>query len=202
MFHSRVHRNLWLALAAVAALTVSGCSKKATDEAGNTAQQPDTTKPAAKARPTAAKHPVPKKAPEPTTMVTVPKGTVISAAVGQTLATDKNKVGDTFAASLIAPVQIDGKTVIPKGAKVTGRIVKIKKNDLKVTLASVMVNGKSYDLETNSLDGSKAKPGDTATTKNVKVTDQAPAGKDVAHLAAKSQLTFKLSKPVDIPVKG
>lgn len=202
MFHSRVHRNLWLALAAAAVLTVSGCSKKATDEASNTAQQPDITKPAAKAKPAAARHPVAKKAPEPTTMVTVPKGTVISAAVGQTLATDKNKVGDTFAASLIAPVQIDGKTVIPKGAKVTGRIVKIKKNDLKVTLASVMVNGRSYDLETNSLYGSKAKPGDTATTKNVKATDQAPASKDVAHLAAKSQLTFKLSKPVDIPVKG
>ena len=101
-------------------------------------------------------------------MVTVPKGTAISATVGQTLATDKNKVGDTFAASLTAPVQIDGKTVIPKGAKVTGRIVKIKKNELKVTLASVTVLGKSYDLETNSLDSSKAQASNTATTKNVK----------------------------------
>jgi hypothetical protein len=120
--------------------------------------------------------------------------------MGQTLATDKNNVGDTFAASLTAPVQVDGKTVIPKGAKVTGRIVKIKKNGLKVTLASVTVQGKSYDLETNSLDGSKAQVNNPATTKNVKATDQAPVKKDVTLLTAKSQLTFKLSKPVAIPV--
>ena len=195
MFHSRVHQNLWLSLAAAAVLTVSGCSKTGTDEANNTATQPDIAKPAPKAKPKAAK-----KAPEPTTMVTVPKGTAISASMGQTLATDKNKVGDTFAAILIEPVQIDGKTVIPKGAKFTGRIVKIKKHDMKVTLASVTIQGKSYDLETNSLDGSKAQPGNTATTKNVKVTDQAPASKDVMLLTAKSHLTFKLSKPVDIPV--
>ncbi len=199
MFNSRVNRSLWLALAAAAVLTVGGCSKKATEEAGNN-NQPDIAKPAAKAKPVAAKPKVAKKAPEPTTMVTVPKGTLISAAVGQTLATDKNKVGDTFVASLPAPVQIDGKTVIPKGAKVTGRIVKIKKNELKVTLASVVVQGKSYDLETNSLDSSKAQASNTATTKNVKATDQAPANKDVTLLTAKSQLTFKLSKPVAIPV--
>jgi len=197
VFNSRVHQNLWLALAAAAVLTVGGCSKKATESASNTVTQPDIAKPAAKAKPA-------KKAPQPTTMVTVPKGTAISATVGQTLATDKNKVGDTFAASLTAPVQIDGKTVIPKGAKVTGRIVKIKKNELKVTLASVTVLGKSYDLETNSLDSSKAQASNTATTKNVKATDQAPANKDVKLLTAKSQLTFKLSKPVAIlvPVKG
>ena len=197
MFHSRVHRNLWLALATVAVLLVAGCSKKATDEASNVPAQPDIAKPAAPAKPKVAK-----KAPEPTTMVTVPKGTAISATVGQTLATDKNKVGDTFAASLATPIEIDGKTVIPKGAKVTGRIVKVKKHELKVTLASVMVHGKSYDLETNSLSGSKAQAGDTATPTNVKATDQAPVNKDVTLLTAKSQLTFKLSKPVIIPVKG
>ncbi len=70
------------------------------------------------------------------------------ATVGQTLATDKNKVGDTFAGTLTAPIQVEGKTVIPKGAKVTGRIVKVRKHELKVTLASVMVHGKSYQLET------------------------------------------------------
>ncbi len=204
MFHSRVQRNLWLALATAAVLTVAGWwgyrtfgSKKATDEASNIANQPDIAKPVAKAKPKVAK-----KAPEPTTMVTVPKGTAISASMGQTLATDKNKVGDTFAASLTEPVQIDGKTVIPKGAKFTGRIVKIKKHDMKVTLASVMVQGKSYDLETNSLDGSKAHASNTPTATNVKSTDQPQANKDVTLLTAKSQLTFKLAKPVTIPVKG
>jgi hypothetical protein len=193
MLHSQVHPNLWLALAAAAVLTVAGCSKKPAQDASNTATQPDIAKPAPRPK-------VAKKAPQPTTMVTVPKGTAISAAMGETLATDKNKAGDTFAAILTTPVEIDGKTVIPKGAKVTGRIVKVKKHEPKVTLASVTVHGRSCDLETNSLDGSKAQVNDTATPTNVKATDQAPANKDVTLLAAKSQLTFKLSKPVAIPV--
>jgi hypothetical protein len=214
MFNSQVHRNLWLALAAAALLTVAGCSKTATDEASNTAPQADTAKPVttakpaaaakpaatakpAAAKPAAAKHAVANKPPEPTTMVTVPKGTAISATVGQTLATDKNKVGDLFAATLTTPVELEGMTVIPKGAKVTGRIVKVKKHELKVTLASVVVHGKSYDLETNSVKGSKSQAKDNAND-----TDKVKANKDVTLLNAKSQLTFKLAKPVTIPVKG
>src|SRR6267378_8495583 len=108
VFNSQVHRNLWLALAAAAVLTAAGCSKSATDEPSNNAKEADTAKPVVAAKPAAVA-----KAAEPTTMVTVPKGTAISAAVGQTLATDKNKVGDTFAASLITPILVEGKTVIP-----------------------------------------------------------------------------------------
>jgi hypothetical protein len=191
MLNSRVHRNLWLVLAASAVLAAAGCSKTGTNEPVKTAKQVHTAKPAVAAKPAADK------APQPTTMVTVPKGTAISATVGQTLATDKNKVGDTFAASLATPIEVEGKTVIPKGAKVTGRVVKVKKNELKVTLASVVIHGKSYDLETNSVAGSKNQAKDKA-----KDTDKAKANKDVTLLNAKSQLTFKLAKPVTIPVKG
>jgi len=130
-------------------------------------------------------------------MITLPKGTAISAAARQTLATDKNKVGDTFAASLTEPIQVDGKTVIPKGTQVTCRIVKVKKNELKVTLASVVIHGKSYQLDTNSITGPKSQP-----KTNAKDTDKVKANKDVTLLAAKSKLTFKLAKPVTIPVKG
>jgi glucose/arabinose dehydrogenase len=197
MFNSQVHRNLWLALAAAAVLT-AGCSKSATEEANNAAKDAGSAKPAASAKPAVAAKPAAvAKAAEPTTMITLPKGTAISAAARQTLATDKNKVGDTFAASLTEPIQVDGKTVIPKGAQVTCRIVKVKKNELKVTLASVVIRGKSYDLETNSVAGSKNQAKD-----NAKDTDKAKANKDVTLLAAKSQLTFKLAKPVTIPVKG
>jgi hypothetical protein len=193
VFNAQFHRNLWLALAAAGFLTVAGCSKTGTNEPVKTAKQAHTAKPAVAAKPAADK------APQPTTMVTVPKGTAISATVGQTLATDKSKVGDTFAASLTTPIEVEGKTVIPKGAKVTGRVVKVKKNELKVTLASVVIHGKSYDLETNSVAGSKNQAKD-----NAKNTDKAKSkpNKDVTLLAAKSQLTFKLAKPVTIPVKG
>jgi hypothetical protein len=87
--------------------------------------------------------------------------------------------------------------VIPKGAKVTGRIVKVRKHELKVTLASVMVHGKSYQLETNSVAGSKDQAKSSA-----KDADKAKANKDVTVLAVHSHVTFKLAKPVAIAVKG
>lgn len=196
MFSSQVHRNLWLALAAAAVLTAAGCSKTTTDEASNTAKEE--AKPVAAAKPAVAAKPAAvAKAAEPTTMITLPKGTAISAAARQTLATDKNKVGDTFAASLTEPIQVDGKTVIPKGAQVTCRIVKVRKHELKVTLASVVIHGKSYQLDSNSIVGPKSQAKDDA-----KNTDKTKANKDVTLLAAKSKLTFKLAKPVTIPVKG
>jgi glucose/arabinose dehydrogenase len=198
MFNSSVNRNLWFALAAAAVLTVAGCSQTATEEASNTAKEAKTAKPAAAAKPAVAAKPAAvAKVAEPAAMVTLPKGTAISAAARQTLATDKNKVGDTFAASLTAPIQIDGKTVIPKGAQVTCRIVKVKKHELKVTLASVIIHGKSYALDSNSIAGPKSEAKNDAKT-----TDKAKANKDVTLLAAKSKLTFKLAKPVTIPVKG
>jgi hypothetical protein len=198
MFNSQVHRKLWLALTAAAVLTAAGCSKSATDEANNTAKVAGSAKHAASAKPAVAAKPAAvAKAEEPTTMITLPKGTAISAAARQTLATDKNKVGDTFAASLTEPIQVDGKTVIPKGAQVTCRIVKVKKHELKVTLASVVIHGKSYQLDSNSIVGPKSQAKD-----NAKDGDKSKTNKDVTLLAAKSKLTFKLAKPVTIPVKG
>src|SRR5213082_1564590 len=135
---SQAHRNLWLVLAGAAVLAVAGCSDKATNETASAPRKPTAAKPAVVA-----------KAPEPATMITLPKGTAISAAARQTLATDKNKVDDTFAASLTEPIQVNGKTVIPKGAQVNCRIVKVNKHELKVTLASVVIHGKPYPLDTN-----------------------------------------------------
>jgi len=193
-----VRRNLWLALAAAAALTAAACSKTATDETNKTAKHAGTAKPAVAAKSAAAAKPAAEaKAAEPAAMITLPKGTAISAAARQTLATDKNKVGDTFAASLTEPIQVDGKTVIPKGAQVTCRIVKVKKHEIKVTLASVEIHGKSYPLDSNSITGPKSQPKTDA-----KDAAKAKANKDVTLLAAKSKLTFKLAKPATIPMKG
>jgi hypothetical protein len=192
MLSSQVSRKLWLTLAGAALLTVVGCSNQATDVATSTAAKAQPAK-AAAAKPAA----VVSKTPAAPATVTVPKGTAINATVGQTLATDKNKVGDTFAGILTSPIQVEGKTVIPKGAKVTGRIVKVRKHELKVTLASVMVHGKSYQLETNSVAGSNDQG-----KNNAKDADKAKANKDVTVLAVHSHVTFKLAKPVAIAVKG
>src|SRR6266849_5771138 len=196
MLNSQGLRKFSLAVAAAAFFTVAGCSNQATDQA--TKQTPASAKRAAAAKAAAAKpaaaKPATKKAEpakvvaaksgtakpvaasskvtQPTTLVTVPKGTAISATVGEALASNKNHAGDTFAAILSSPIKVGGKTVIPKGAHITGRVVTAKKGpaELTVALASVDLNGKSYKLVTDPINRSgksqaKNDAGDTDAAK-------------------------------------
>jgi hypothetical protein len=184
VLRSQFYRKLGLAMAAAGLLVVAGCSNQPTTQAAN---HPAAPKPVA----------APAKVTEPGKQITVPKGTEITATMGQTLISNKTHTGDSFAASLATPVKVGGKTVIPRGAKVTGKVVAVKKHELKVALASVVIHGKSYNLETNSL-----RPSDKVQAKAKSSTAAAKQKKDNSTLSAKSQLTFKLAKPLAFPVKG
>lgn len=203
MFESRVSSRLLLALAAAGLSALAGCSSHPeTTTTNQPAKATPVKKAAAPRRKPKADPPkvvaVSAKATEPTGhVITVPKGTPITAIVDQTLASDKNHKGDAFVASLSSPVKVDGKTVLPKGAHITGKVVTVKKHELKVVLASVVIHGKSYDLQTNSL-----RPSDKAKTASAKSREQATQKIDNSKLAVNSQLTFKLSKSVTVPVKG
>lgn len=67
------------------------------------------------------------------------------------------KPGHHFRATVSKPVVIDGKTVIPKGARAEGVIVEAKeagyfkgRAHLQLALQSVAVNGQSYPVQTFS----------------------------------------------------
>ena len=211
MFQSQFSRKLGFALAVAGLIAFAGCSGQQDEQATNQApkaNQPAKTAPkAAAVKPAVAKGESPKAAPAVSTkaappagpVVTVPKGTQLTAVVDQTLRSTKTHEGDTFAASLAAPVKIDGKTVLPKGAHVTGKVVHVKKDELKVELASVTLHGKSYDLQTNT-----RRPSDKVKIKaSDKNADKSKEKKtDNSTLASKTELMFKLSKPVTVPAKG
>jgi hypothetical protein len=55
----------------------------------------------------------------------VPAGTALMVRLDTTLATFSNRVGDPFRGSITQPIVIDGKTVIPAGAAVEGRVTKV-----------------------------------------------------------------------------
>jgi hypothetical protein len=55
----------------------------------------------------------------------VPAGTALMVKLETTLATFSNKPGDPFQARLSQPVVLDGRTVIPAGAVVEGRVTKV-----------------------------------------------------------------------------
>src|SRR5438309_1209849 len=197
MLNAHAHRKLWLALVASGFLTLAGCSNQgpkpneATDAAkkAEPAKQVEPAKKVESAKQARQAEPAkpltkPKKVTPAAVLVTVPKGTSISATVAQTLASNKNHAGDSFAASLSTPVKVGGKIVIPKGAHVTGRVVAAKKTgpaELSVALASVEIQGKSYALKTDSI---------------------APSGKKDITVPAASRLKFKLAKSVNVPVRG
>src|SRR6267154_2230464 len=139
------------------------------------------------------------KSTEQTTFVTVPKGTAVRATVSQALASNKNHSGDSFAAILSSSIKVDGKTVLPKGAHVAGRVVSVKKSgpaELTVALTSVEVNGKSYKLATDPINRSGKAPAKDATD-----TESAKPEKDIT-VAAQTHLKFTLAKPAKIPVKS
>jgi hypothetical protein len=57
--------------------------------------------------------------------VSIPAGTPLKVKLVTTLSTFSNKSGDPFSGRLIEPVVIGGKTVIPIGATVRGRVTKV-----------------------------------------------------------------------------
>ena len=110
-----------------------------------------------------------------------------------------NGDANSFAAILSSPIKVDGKTVVPKGAHVAGRVVTAKKAgpaELTVALTAVEVNGKSYKLATEPINRTGKTP-----AKDAGDADSAKPQKDIT-VAAQSHLKFKLAKPAKIPVKS
>ena len=55
----------------------------------------------------------------------VPAGTALMVKLETTLATFSNKPGDPFEGQLTQPIVLEGKTIIPAGAKIEGRVIKV-----------------------------------------------------------------------------
>ncbi len=117
------------------------------------------------ARPTAESNPPatlpfasekkPSAAPE---VLSVPTGTLVSVRLQQTVSSSSARPGEEFAAVLDEPLVSEGKTIAPRGATVTGRVVAARQSGrlhnsgyLRLALVSVEVNGKAVPLHTSSV---------------------------------------------------
>lgn len=90
--------------------------------------------------------------------VTVPAGTAIHVRLEHSLATNQTGPGETFAATVVSPVVVNGETVIPEGARAEGVVLDSHasgrlKGHASMTLAlnSVEVHGSSYDVQTTTV---------------------------------------------------
>ena len=90
----------------------------------------------------------------------VPAGTALMVRLETTLATFSNRVGDPFRGSLTQPVVVEGKTVIPAGATVEGRVTKLsepRRISGKPTIgilpeAVILPTGERYYLDATLVD--------------------------------------------------
>lgn len=175
---------------------------------------------------------------ETTKPITIPEGTDLTVILDQTISTAESRSGDSFRATLISPIMIDGKTVIPKDAPVQGHIIEsVSSGRLKgvarldLTLDSVEVNGKSYEIDTRvegrigknhnkrngiligggtglgALIGGIAGGGTGALIggavgAGAGTAGAAYTGKKDIRVPAETTLTFELARPVTIPVKS
>jgi hypothetical protein len=170
--------------------------------------------------------------------VIVPEGTVIPVTLDQALSSENNRTGEDFDASVSSPIVVDGKTVIPKGARVWGRIVESKSSGrlksparLELTLTSIEVGGTRYDVDTSDtrsvgknhnkrnlifigggtgagailggiLGGGKGAAIGAAIGAGGGTAAAAATGKMQIQLPAETRLSFPLSQPLTIQVKG
>jgi predicted small lipoprotein YifL len=90
--------------------------------------------------------------------VTVPEGTVLTVRLNQAVGSKISNSGDPFSASVVEPVQVGDKVVIPKGAEASGIITdavplgRFKGGaKLALTLSSVTINGTKHDIKTTGV---------------------------------------------------
>ncbi|HZI56042.1 MAG TPA: hypothetical protein VFF39_04675 [Verrucomicrobiae bacterium] len=102
--------------------------------------------------------------------ISVPTGTRLTVRTIDSIDSDRNRVGDKFAATLDQPLYVNELLVAPRGANVYGRLEEAKeaghlagKAQLRLSLTGIVVNGQTYALTTGdyALSG-KSRSGDTA----------------------------------------
>lgn len=89
--------------------------------------------------------------------VTIPAGTTLTVRMADSLDSDRNYAGQTFRATIDAPVMVDGRVVIPQGAEAIGRVTGVMqagrfrgREVLLTELTAINFNGRSVALLTSS----------------------------------------------------
>jgi len=87
--------------------------------------------------------------------LTVPAGTDIQVELADTVGSAQSGSGDAFSAALVAPIEVNGREVVPAGTNVTGLVTSARPSghlqtpaELAVTLTAIEVDGQRYELHT------------------------------------------------------
>jgi hypothetical protein len=91
-------------------------------------------------------------------VLSIPAGTSIYIRLQSAVSSGSSRAGDAFEAVIDQPVIVNGETLVPRGAQATGRVLDAKSSGrlhapgyLRLTLASIRVNGHTVPIETSSV---------------------------------------------------
>jgi hypothetical protein len=143
-------------------LTLVACSKPASNTAANPADQNTAAQPGAASGSATSSSAAPAseaaKSAAQAQPVVVPAGTTLTVRLGQAVGSKISQPGESFTATVGSPVEVDGYTVIPRGARANGVVVDAKPLGrfkggavLEVKLNSITVNGREKSIETSAV---------------------------------------------------
>lgn len=145
------------ALCFTLAFALSGCQKSADQQSQSSSSSPDAAAPAASNNSAQSDAPQPVPLPPPPKPLIIPANTVLSVVLDQAVGSKISTPGQAFSATVQAPVEVDGKTAIPKGARASGIVKDAKPAGrfkggavLSLTLTSITVRNEDYNVQTTA----------------------------------------------------
>ena len=137
---------------------VAGCQKSADQQATSSGSNTAPTD-AQNAANQAANAPAQPAAPQP---IIVPQGPPIEVVLDQSLSSKTASAGQSFSATVVDPVDVDGQVVIPKGAHARGTVTSAKAagrfkgaSELGLALRHIEINGQRYEIAASTPELSK-----------------------------------------------
>jgi hypothetical protein len=127
----------------------------------------------------------------------LPVGTLLTVKLNNPISADSPDTSGTFNAIVDEPVQVNGVTIVPRGASASGRVESARASSLKrnrsyvrLSLETISVSGRDLPVQTSSLfaRGSADHTPDSAVGQSV----------NSVHLDKGRRLTFRLTSPVSI----
>ncbi len=141
----------------------------------------------------------------------LPEGTPIPIRLESALSSASSHAGDTFSATIVEPVVIDGQTLLARGTPATGRVLEAKPaassrgsslepGYLRIVLVSLKIGGRTVMIETSSIfakGGSREERNPATGAASGTGQEDKSRDKDVV-FGIDRRLNFRLAQPVDL----
>lgn len=153
------------------ARSVTSGSESAAAAPGPVSEQSANSVPAESSAPATPPTPAPPPPPQPIT-VTVPANTVLTVRTIDSIDSKTNSAGEIFKASFDAPIVVDNRVIVPRGADVYLKLINASsaghfagRSELALALDRFVFQGKTYHVETSDVKQSGASRGKNSAAK-------------------------------------